>query len=146
MPVTVKDLPWVAIRRAGFNARKVLASKERPNRNHLVVDMSEAELRDMLRSNHLREGWFLSYHYHGEDANLCRAEQGEGEYTDYQLHVRLFEVGEDRCELYCHYELCPIAHPRLHLRGVDQSVAKGIEMTSEILSNEGVDGVDLVTV
>lgn len=137
----VKDLPWVAIRRAGFQARKLVASKSRPSRDYLMVEMDREELVDILRKNHFREGWFLSYHYHGEDANLCRAEQGGGRYTDYQLHIRVFEMDSGLCELYCHYELCPIAHPRLHLQGKNQSVERGLHMTQEILEEEGVASV-----
>jgi len=70
----VKNLPWIAIRDVGFLARKHLATKQRPRRPHLAVPLSADELQDRLMNYHFREGWFMSYHCHGEKYNLCRAE------------------------------------------------------------------------
>jgi len=68
----VKNLPWIAIRDVGFLARKHLATKQRPRRPHLAVPLSADELQDRLMNYHFREGWFMSYHCHGEKYNLCK--------------------------------------------------------------------------
>lgn len=136
--MNVRDLPWRLIRRVGFSLRKELASKDKPNRDHILVDMSVEDLRDFFREKHYREGWFLSYNYHGEDGNLCRAELEHDDYGDYQHHIRLFDAGAGKTEVYAHYELDPIQFPRKHLNGVGQSVKKGQQLLKTILDSHKI--------
>jgi len=134
----IKNLPWIAIRDVGFLARKHLATKERPRRNHITVPLSADEVKDRLMNRHFREGWFMSYHYHGEKYNLCRAEGEDPEGNNKQLHIRVFEYGEMASLIFAHTELCPIEHPRRHINGELQSVEEGLKMTEEILLAENV--------
>lgn len=134
----VRDLPWKAIRRVGFRARKIFARTGRPEEEHLVVDAPIDVLKDELRKEHFRESWFLSYHYNGEDANLSRAEYKHGTWNDLQLHIRLFEREDERTDLHAHVELCPIQHPRKHLNGKMQSVSKGVQMSQGLMDKIGI--------
>lgn len=134
----ISDLPWKAIRRVGFRARKTFARTDKPEQEHLVVDAPIDVLKDELRKEHFRESWFLSYHYKGEDANLSRAEYKHGTWNDLQLHIRLFDREDDRTELYPHVELCPIQHPRKHLNGELQSVTKGVQMSQGLMDKMGI--------
>ena len=129
----IKNLPWVAIRDAGFICRRILASKERPDRKHLLVDAPIDELDVLFAENHYRSSWFISYHYHGEDKNLSRSEYHHGEFENLQHHIRLFDREDDRTELFSHVEVCPIEHPREHLNGAMHSVDEGIGMVRDQL-------------
>lgn len=134
----IKDLPWVALRDAGYVFRRLVATKNRPDREHLLIDAPIEELQTMFRKEHFRSGWMLSYHYKGEDANLSRAEYKHGDYNELQLHIRLFDREDDRTELMAHVEVCPIEHPRQHLKGKYHSEEKGVMMTKGILDSKNI--------
>ena len=134
----VKNLPWIAIRDIGFIARKAVASKKPPEELMLEVEAPAEYVKDCLMGEHFREGWFLSYHYHGEDYNLCRAEGEDADGDNKQLHIRIFDKGGDKCVIAAHKELCPINHPRRHLNGDKYSVEDGIKHTEELLAHFSV--------
>lgn len=134
----ITKLPWRAIRRSGYLFRRLVATKDKPKELHLLVDSPVDKLEDELRMEHFREGWILSYHYKGEDSNLCRAEFKHGAYSDLQLHIRLFDRDDDRTELYAHIELDPMSHPRLHIKGQMLHTGKGIQMAQGILDQKGI--------
>lgn len=134
----VRELPWRAIRKAGYGFRRVFATKDTPKRKHLLVDEDIEGLETLLRKENFRSGWLLSYHYKGEDGNLSRAEYEYGDLSEKQLHIRLFEEEEGQTVIYTHYEMCPIEHPRKHLNGAEQSVDIGHKMTKEILDKHNI--------
>lgn len=138
MSKAITKLPWKTIRTVGFQVRKNLASVKKPDADYTVVDMEVSELEDLLRQHHFRSGWFLSYHYHGEDANLCRAEWYGVEEPDRQLHIRLFDQNNGNTAVYAHMELCPIAHPRKHIKEEHFSADQGNKMFREIADSEGL--------
>lgn len=131
----IKNLPWNFIRSSVYTFRRVFGTKEVPERDHLLVESTVGELEDIFRSEHFRTGWFLSYHYKGEDGNYCRAEFGQEGQEDMQLHIRVFDKGGGECLLYAHYETDPVEHPRTHLRGENESVSNGIRMVKDILDD-----------
>lgn len=133
----VKRLPWVAIRDATYTFRRVFATKDRPNRNHISVEESAEDVVSEIKNSHFRTGWPFSYHYEGEDYNLSRPEYDYAKDTEMQLHIRVFENDDGACEIFTHYEVCPVAHPRQHLSGKYHDVDQGISMTTDILDDKG---------
>lgn len=141
-----KDVPWHLIRDGTYLFRKRFASVEPPEEDHIIVHEDVETLKDLFRGDHYREGWFLSYHYHGEDANVCRAEKIEtGLHTDFQTHIRMFDQGDGTVKLMAHVELCPIAHPKLHIKEEVYSVEGGVDNALETLQGN-VDQYDVVRV
>lgn len=134
----IRNLPWKLIRKSGYTLRRLVATKDKPQREHLLVDAPIEALQKELRINNFRSGWFLSWHFKGEDGNLCRAEYKHGDLNELQLHIRLYDREDDRTELHAHVEMCPVEHPRKHLNGKMHSTGKGIMMTKGILDKNNL--------
>lgn len=134
----ITELPWRTLRRAGYVFRRIVGTREKPNREFLLVEAPIEVVRDQLRMEHFREGWMLSYHHKGEDANLSRAEYKSGVINDIQLHIRLFDRDDDRTEVHSHVEIDPTSHPRKHLNGEMHSTSKGTDMAEKILNKAGL--------
>ncbi len=135
----IRNAPWKAVKSVVFTVRKAIINKQVPDEEYLVIDANIAELSDMLRHRHYREGWVLSWYYMGEDENLCRAEYDPGgDIQEYQHHIRLFRRGPHKTVAHTHYEIDPIPHPKKHIKGVDKQVGKGVEMMKEALDSEGI--------
>lgn len=135
----IKKIPWVFLRDVGFSARRLLGTRDKPDNEHLIVDASLDELKDEFRKENFREGWMLSYHYKGEDGNLSRAEFKHGEMNDYQLHMRLYELGHSTVEVHAHIEPCPISNPRKHISGDYLDTPTGVLMVQKLLDDVGIE-------
>jgi len=120
LPLT--RLPWRALRRAFYAARRELFTNGRPS--HLVaLDVPLETARTRFAENGYVPEWPLSYHYHGEDANLCRYyHDATRDYPHRQLHVRLF-VEDGTTQVYAHEEPSALLHPKAHLSDSDMSGA-----------------------
>lgn len=134
-----RRVPWLAVKEGVYLFRVGFASQPKPEQEHIIADAGVEELSKVYRKSHYRTGWFLSYHYHGEDANLCRPEYIERDGTpNCQTHIRLFGRDDGRTEILPHVEVCPIAHPKLHLKEEFYSVSRGVEKAHETLHNNGI--------
>lgn len=139
MNMNVRQLPWRTIRRAYYEWRNLLFSNGVPNNvDGLVLDMTIEELRVFLRKRHFDQQQF-SYHKYGEDLNMYRAEYNpDAKHDEFQLHVRAFELPDGSIWVIAHYEYDPTERPKLHLSGKHLDWDKGLEMTKQILDDEGV--------
>lgn len=129
-----KKVPWHLVRDSVYRFRRVAASVDRPDEDYIAVDRGLDILTDMFRSDHYREGWFLSYHYYGEVANISRPEYVSNQkYDAFQTHARFFRDARDGYHIMAHRELCPISHPKLHLEEEHYSIEDGLENVMETL-------------
>lgn len=122
LPLT--RLPWRSLRRVVYAARADYFTHGRPS---TLVDLGD-DL-DTARTRFAECGfvpeWPLSYHYHGEDANLCRYYyDATREFPHRQFHVRLF-VENGTAHVYAHEEPSALHHPRAHLSDSDMSDGTG---------------------
>lgn len=134
----ISKLPWRLIRNVGYSFRRIFGTKDVPKRGHILAECEPDKLVEMLRKDHMRSGWILSYHYKGEDYNLSRAEYSDEGHGKMQLHIRIFDAKRDRCKIMAHFEDCPIEKPRLHLKGENQDIEKGLKITEKILAKNEI--------
>jgi len=99
-----------------------------------VHDVTVDELREAFGRRFWTNGWELSYHYEGEDANMRRPIYlPKRECPWQQDHLRAFEI-EDGVELHVHREPEPTEHPAAHLdAGEHQQYDPAIESVSSLL-------------
>lgn len=110
----VKELPLRAFRQLIYAIRGAYFEKPKPRKTTTVqVGIEDAIKR--LEDQHFEDGWYLSYQYAGEDANLRRPEGEDGE-VNQQFHVRLWDNGDGTTDVAAHIEPSPLQHPRLHLQ------------------------------
>lgn len=143
MESTLKRLPWKTIRQAAYYGRRAVFGTKKPDVSRLKVHMDVEHVENVLRRNNMRSGWLISYHYHGEDANLVKPIYFPEDSREHQLHIRLFDNGDGTCELIAHTELCPINHPGGHIRNVDMSIVEGLAFAEEMLEEEGIERTPL---
>ncbi|WP_435175619.1 hypothetical protein [Halorussus sp. AFM4] len=118
--VPLADVPWRALRRVLYAARRRFFSVERPDVDVFTVDASLNDVRRTLAAQSYNPGWPLSYHYYGEDLNARRYFYDPTRpHPHRQLHIRGFETTEGAVELIAHEEPAPEHHPRAHLKEID---------------------------
>lgn len=135
-------IPWPVVRWAFRAARKLFATVEVPEQDHLVTSASIDDLREALGRAHFTNGWELSYHYRGEDLNMRRPEYVDDDPAGrpwYQLHVRGFEHANREVSLFPHLEYEPTEYPELHLHEVNFNVDEALSMLADVLDEAGVD-------
>lgn len=117
-----RALPWRAIRRLAYTARRLWFRYPKPDTTRTVAMSSETIAERLGRQSYELE-WPLSLHYNGEDINARRyLYDPEREYPHRQLHVRAWDRG-GMTELYAHEEPSAIHHPRVHLESTDMTDA-----------------------
>lgn len=117
--IPLATLPWRALRRLAYAARKRFFTIPRPRKKPFVVDEELSSIRDRLATESFEPAWALSYRYHGEDLNARRYYfDSEADYPHRQIHVRGFELERGAVELQAHDEPAPKHHPKAHLQEV----------------------------
>lgn len=138
--MVLRDIPWKVVRKLYYKYRNAFFSVPRPDVVGIVVDKSCEELEVFFRKNHF-DYQQLSYNYSGEDFNMYRPEYEDGalsDTTNYQLHVRGFEMVDGRTFLEVHYEPDPTEHPEPHLSEESLSWVEGRQKLRGLLSSRGV--------
>ena len=135
LPLT--RLPWRSLRRLGYAARREWFTNGRPT---TLVDLGDdlETARERFAEAGFMPEWPLSYHYHGEDANLARYYyDATREFPHRQFHVRLF-VEDGTAHVYAHEEPSALHHPQAHLAENDMSDAT--EWAATAYEQAGGDG------
>lgn len=118
--IPLATLPWRAIRRTLYAARRRWFTVPRPDTDVFVVDTPLDDVQDALAASSYNPGWPLSYRYYGEDLNTRRYfYDSTRPHPHRQLHIRGFETADGAVELVAHEEPAPEHHPRAHLTEVD---------------------------
>jgi len=134
-----RDLLVDAIRAA----RARLFGHSRPDDAvQLVADATRDELVTALAQLGYTPNWLLSYHYHGEDANLVRFYyDGDSEFPFRQIHVRLFidEFPDGRIGIAVHEEASALTHRDAHLEERTFDRERGVELLTEELAVFDID-------
>lgn len=123
--VDYRALPWRAIRRLLYVARRLWFRYPKPTGKTQTVAIPPATIRERLGRQGYILNWPLSLHYTGEDINAMRYLYNEADHPEYphrQLHVRGWNRG-GMTELYAHEEPSAIHHPRKHLESQDMTDA-----------------------
>jgi len=121
--IPLSGLPWRALRRLLYAARRRWFTVPRPDTDAVVVEESLEEVRATLAEASYNPGWPLSYKYYGEDLNARRYFfDPTRAHPHRQLHIRGFET-PDGVELVAHEEPAPEHHPRAHLKELDMHPA-----------------------
>lgn len=117
-------LPWRAIRRLIYRARRTYFTTPAPAADELVaVDDDLATVRERLGRQSYELEWPLSFHYMGESLNARRYYYDpEREFPHRQLHIRGFDT-DDGVLLYAHEEASAVQHPKRHLSSRDMTPA-----------------------
>jgi len=132
-----KDLPFRAIRRVFYIARRRFFTVNKPKKDGYTVCESVESVRERLGKDSYEPAWPYSYRYMGEDMN-CRRYflDPEKEYPHRQIHIRGFEV-DDGVQLLAHEEPAPKHHPKIHLS--DSDMENAVPWLKEMWDNPSLD-------
>lgn len=121
--------------------RKTFFAKAKPPNPAVFVDLTEAEIVELLGTAHFEPAWEFSYSYRHEVINLRRVEYVADHPLDYrwwQVHVRGYEHADGRFELAAHFELEPTEYPSSHIKNVGLDVERGNAELMALLDDAGV--------
>jgi hypothetical protein len=141
LPSALAQLPWKAIRRLGYAARRHLGSYPKPSAEALAtINANLATVEQRLGTQSYEPGWPFSYHYEGEDLNARRYYyDGEREYPHRQLHIRGWEM-DGAVAIDAHEEPSTIQHTRVHIQSTDMHDAT--EWAAQRLEDGNANGLD----
>ena len=122
------DLPWKLIRKTILTIRRMYFTHPKPE-DTLELQLSVSRFQEVLIEDHFEDGWYVSYHYEGEDINLRRP-QGKNSAGNRQRHIRVWDNGDGGVEFEAHDEMSPIQNPKEHLLG------KNKRDTTELVAEE----------
>lgn len=135
------SLPWGHLRRAYYQFRKLLFTKERSEGEYLEVQVGLQEVEQALGKQSYAPNWEFSYNYRSEDLNQARVlyERDPRHGPEWwQVHVRGWEH-EDSLLLRGHWEPEPTEHPKPHLHGVGYDLERGMRALGSALHEEGIE-------
>ena len=147
MPLTrtLKNLPWQTLFQAMFLFRRYSFAKKPEAVDYMIVEGIDLDdLRRLLLSNGLMKGDYASYYYYGGDLNMVSGMYKDDEYEWYQYHIRGFDTDEGTV-LRPHTELYWRIYPKKHIKLVNLDVEEGIELTKDILDEDGLE-YDVISV
>lgn len=114
-----RSLPWRAVRRVAYAARKRWFRYPKPDGRTDTVAMPIDDVRDLLGQQGYELEWPFSLHYSGEDINARRyVLRPDAEFPHRQIHIRAWDR-DGLTELYAHEEPSALHHPRVHLDSTD---------------------------
>ena len=133
-----KSLPWRAIRRVAFAARRRWFRHPKPEGQTDTVAIPIDDVRERLGRQGYEPAWPFSLHYAGEDINARRyVLRPDAEFPHRQLHIRAWDR-DGLTELYAHEEPSALHHPRAHLESGDMTDATSW-VAAGIHNNNGLD-------
>ncbi len=133
--VPIRKLPWRAFRKLFYTLRVEFATKGHPA-DTIKLEGTLEEVKNEFAKNSYEPEWPLSYHYHGEDANLRRYYYDpSAEHPHRQMHTRLFVDENGVVSEYSHDEPSAVHHPIAHIRS--KHMKDATEWIAEAYSKEG---------
>lgn len=142
--MSLKDIPWKTLRAIYYASKRVLFVRRGFEPNIVVEGVSIDDLTDVFRQAHFGNARLFSYHYIGEDVNICRPFLRYDEFMYYRTHIRMKGISSNDGNVVlidCHDGLDPeengLAKP--HLKGVNQQTESAIDKVSRILDGKEID-------
>ena len=138
--MTVTNRVYYLLKQVVYYARRLLASRDPPNKPALYVPGASPErLKQVLGGYYFAPAWLLSYHYHGETLNMRRVEYRPAKNPRpwRQFHIRGY-VYEDGALLQPHTEPEALQYPGAH-RTEEPETEDALKRLGVILGMEGYD-------